>query len=85
MEFFDNLSDSFGTAKPFAKRYAIKVNGDESGLFSFVLGISRFSSTEIVLNIRGGSILVVGEKMFIGRYSEGDVLICGKITNITIN
>lgn len=85
MEFFDKLLEDFGVPKPSEMRYKIVINGEACGCFSFVTGIVKYSADEIILSVKGGKLTVSGENLTIGKYVEGDVLICGKITGIVKN
>lgn len=85
MEFFDKLREDFGVPKPSEMRYKIVINGEACGCFSFVTGIVKYSASEIILSVKGGKLTVSGENLAIGKYVEGDVLICGKITGIVKN
>lgn len=82
MEFFDRLLEDFGMPKPSELRYKIVINGEACGCFSFVTGIVKYSESEIILSVRGGKLIVKGENLAIGKYVEGDVLICGKILGL---
>ena len=62
--------------------YKATVIGDSAGYFENVKGIKSYSEEEIVLSIKGGGLIIRGEKLFVKKYCAGDVAICGKIKGI---
>ena len=65
-----------GAFKPTFKAVII---GNSGGFFQGVRSVNKFSDSEIVMCVKGESVTVCGENMFVKKFCEGDVIICGKI------
>jgi sporulation protein YqfC len=83
MGFFDNMKESFGICdlSEGIKNKVVLV-GFEAGYFDCVVGIIGYSDTEISLALKKGKIIVYGKDLYIKKFCEGDVVVCGKITKI---
>ena len=53
--------------------------GDGAAYFENVSTIAKYSTEEIVLNLRKGSLVIEGCGLYVKKYCGGDVVICGKI------
>ena len=80
MNIFENIAEILGVKdlvyKPTFKATLV---GSGAGYFECVLGIKSYSEQEIVLLINGGEVLIKGEELFVKKFCEGDVAVCGKI------
>lgn len=83
MNFIENLKEIMG-ANEIMEGGAVKftVVIEKGGYFENVKGVLSYSDDLIVLKIKGGKISVKGENLFIKKYCEGDLSICGKITSV---
>ena len=83
MGFFDNILESFGlSGAGEGLKNRIVLLGDCAGYFDCVTGIIGYSETEISLSLKKGRITVHGKDLYIKKFCEGDVVICGKILKI---
>lgn len=83
MNFIENLKDIMGVDDLFDTchvKFIIVL--EKGGYFENVLGILSYSETEIVLSVKKGKISIKGENLYVKKYCEGDLSICGKITSI---
>lgn len=83
MGFIDSILDNI--ALPFegdALKNKIVLVGDSAGYFDSVSSIVYFSETEVCLAVKKGKIVVFGSGLYIKKFCEGDVVLCGKITKI---
>lgn len=53
-----------------------------SGYFQNIKGITSFNDEEIILTSSCGDVKVCGEKLFIRKYADGDMIIDGKISSV---
>lgn len=53
-----------------------------SGYFQNIKGIVSFNEEEIILTSSCGDVKVRGEKLFIRKYADGDMIIDGKISGV---
>ncbi len=79
MGFIDEIKRTFGEALPAAPSYRAVVFGDECVYFENVCSIESYSPERISLRLKKGGISVAGERLFIKKYCDGDVAVCGKI------
>lgn len=50
-----------------------------------VFSIKSFSENEIVASLKKGEMVVSGDKLFIKKYCQGDLVICGNIKSLVKN
>ena len=83
MNFIENLKEVLGVDEILdANQVKFTVLLDKGGYFENVKGVVSYSDTEIVLKTKPCRIVIKGENLFIKKYCEGDISICGKITSI---
>lgn len=65
--------------------FRLEANRSTKGLsilLSGIIGVRDFSDEEITLLSHGGKIIVIGKKLFISVYENGNVEIQGKVLEI---
>jgi sporulation protein YqfC len=83
MGFFDSLVNNFRSFGVYPeKKGRILLIGEDSGYFENVKSIKSYTETEIVLSVKSGLIVVSGENLYVKKFCQGDVAICGKIVCI---
>jgi hypothetical protein len=50
-----------------------------------VAGIKNFSTEEIVATLKKGEIKILGENLFVKKYCQGDLVVCGKVKELQKN
>jgi sporulation protein YqfC len=86
MSFVDNILSSFGEEFSLEKEsQKIMVFGDKGVFLEGVLGIKSFNKEQIVLFVKKGEIVIAGENLFVKKFCQGDVVVCGKINKIERN
>ena len=86
MSFVDNILSSFGEEISLEKESnKIMIFGDKGVFLEGVSGIKSFNSEQIILFIKKGEIVVAGENLFVKKFCQGDVVVCGKINKIERN
>ncbi len=58
--------------------------GDSGVYFQNIACIKSYTESEIILGIKRGVLILSGENLFIKKYCQGDVFICGKISGFLI-
>ena len=83
MGFIDDVLSSLGLdgllegAKP--KTLLV---GFEAGYIQGVKSILKYDGEEISLSVKGGRVTISGSNLYVKKFCEGDVVICGKITSL---
>ncbi len=65
-------------------RFRAEFIGDSGVYFQNISCIKSYTDAEIVLGIKKGVLILSGEDLFIKKYCQGDVLVCGKISGLLI-
>ena len=50
-----------------------------------VVSIKNFSTEEIIATLKKGELKILGENLFIKKYCEGDLVVCGKVKGLQKN
>ncbi len=80
MGFIDNIKECFnGYELPKEPIYRAVIFGEGAAYFENVLGISCYSSEQVVLLLRRGGLRITGENLYIKKFCMGDIVLCGKI------
>ncbi len=82
MSFLDNIFSCFNNSSTLLPLPKILLIGDNCGYFEGVKSIGSYSEKEIILFTKQEKIIVLGNKLVINKFCEGDVVICGKILTI---
>ena len=83
MGFFNSILDSLGVVGEFeGLKNKMVLLGFESAYFDCITGIIGFSDTVISLALKNGKIIITGKDLYIKKFCEGDVVVCGKIQKI---
>ena len=84
MSFLDNICQNLDlVGMPYSFRLVML--GEVGVYLEGVKSIVSFSSTQILVRVGGGNILVQGERLKIKKYCIGDLVILGKITLVAKN
>ena len=62
--------------------YRAVLFGDSAGYFENVKSIVSYEVKEVVLSLKNGGLRIKGKDLYIKKYCEGDVVICGKILSV---
>ena len=81
MGFIDDIIKTFKEDFSFGKEFRCTLTG-EAGYFENVNSIVSYNEEEIVLSLKDSVLTVSGRNLYVKKYCEGDVAICGKITGI---
>jgi len=83
MGFIDEIKSAFDL-EPFAKEpcYKAVIFGDSACYFEGVKSIKYYSEDTVSLVLKKGAITVKGVELSIKKFCEGDVVVCGKISEI---
>ena len=84
MGFIENIKECIGidttTVNPV---YRAVIFGDKAVYLEGVKHIASYTKQEIVLSLKHGSVKIVGEQLYVKKYCEGDIVVCGKILGLT--
>ena len=79
MNFLENIVEILGLKDLVSKPvYRATLIGDEAGYFENVTEIKSYSEEEIILCLKRGGIVIRGEKLYVKKFCEGDVAVCGR-------
>ncbi len=67
------------------KDFFINQSKDQNVLIGGVTSLMDFTSNEISVRVKGGYILINGDKLLIERFDENEIFIKGKIHGVTTN
>ena len=82
MGFIDNVVAGFGNGSIVEPPFKVLLLGDCSAYFTGITGIKSFSSDEITVTLKKGTVTVKGSDLFVKKYCAGDLAVCGKIKSI---
>ena len=82
MSFLENIYSCFNNSSSLLPLPKILLIGNGCGYFEGVKSINSYSEKEIILLTKQGKIIILGNKLVINKFCEGDVVICGKILTI---
>lgn len=86
MSFIENILESLGLNEEIKEQQSkITLIGDVAGYFENVKSIKKYSKEEIIILLKREVITVGGEGLYIKKYCEGDLAVCGKIKSIIRN
>ena len=84
MGFIDSIKENFCDIFPSPPSYRAVILGDKAGYFENVVGIKNFSSDEIIAFLKKGELKITGSDLYIKKYCEGDLVVCGKIQAVIL-
>lgn len=80
MGFIESIKSCFGAEElPKEPVYRAVLFGDSAAFFENVCGIKYYKREEISLSLKKGGIIIRGEGLYIKKYCQGDVVICGTV------
>ena len=83
MSFIDDVKNCFSfDALPSPPTFRAVLFGDSAVYFGSVLDLVSYDLQEIVLRAKKGMVKVQGKGLYIKKFCDGDVVICGKISAI---
>ena len=83
MSLIDSIRDCFCQNElPLDCAYRAVLFGESAGYFERVKSIVSYEKEEVVLSLKCGGLRVKGRDLYIKKYCEGDVVICGKILSV---
>lgn len=83
MGFIDNIIECLGGEEfPKCHNFRAVMFGDRAVYIENVTGIISYEKQEISLSIKNGRLTVKGDDLYVKKYCQGDVVICGIITAI---
>ena len=82
MSFIDDIKNCFCENELAPKTFRAVLFGNSAGYFEGVTAIQHYAENEIALCLKKGAIIVKGENLYLKKYCQGDVCVCGKIKSI---
>lgn len=82
MSFIENIKQNLNAC---GNGFFRAVFVEEGVYIQGVVSVKNFSSEEITATLKKGEITIKGKELFIKKYCEGDLVICGKITALQRN
>lgn len=85
MGFIEDIKSCFTQDElPKEPNFRAVMFGDSAIYLENVRSISHYTEEEISLCLKNGGIIITGCNLYIKKYCLGDVVICGKIRNVSI-
>ena len=82
MGFKDDIIKLFSGEDTALPQFKATLIGDNAVYIEFVRKISKYSSEEITVSVKGGGVVIRGESLYIKKYCAGDLAVCGKIKSL---
>ncbi len=83
MSFIEEIKSCFCESElPASPSYRAVILGDGAVYLENVKSIVYYTSEEIALTVKGGGIILRGEKLYVKKYCAGDLAVCGKIKSL---
>lgn len=83
MGLIENIFESLGLQDLVCEKDSrITLIGKTACYIEGVKSIKSYSNEEVFLRLKDGEFIITGEELFIKKYCEGDIAICGKIVKI---
>ena len=82
MSFFDEIKNMLyadGFPSPTFRALLI---GDNAIHLEEVVSIKQLESENITLRLKKGGLILKGKDLYVKKYCEGDLIVCGKIVSI---
>ena len=84
MGFIDTIKENFNDIFPTPPLYRAVLLGDRAGYFENVVGLKSFCTDEIVVFLKKGQLKINGTNLYIKKFSEGDLVVTGKILAVSL-
>lgn len=84
MGFIDSIKESLGDVFPVQPVYRAVIFGESAGYFENIVGIKSFTCDEIVVFLKKGELKISGSELYINKYCQGDLVVCGKIKAVCV-
>ena len=85
MGFIDCIKGFFDESEfPREPNFRAVMFGDGAIFIENVKNICIYTKEELLFALKKGCIRIIGEGLYVKKYCEGDVVICGKIKGIEI-
>lgn len=82
MNFFEDVKRALITEDAPQPFFCATLVGGSALFLEGVRSLKEFSSQKIVVTLKKGELEVLGQELFIKKYFEGDLVICGRIFQI---
>ncbi len=83
MNFIEDIKKSLNLSGVCEPKFRAILIGDEAVYFENICSIKSYSQNKIELLLKKNQIKIEGENLFIKKYCQGDLLICGKIQTLS--
>jgi hypothetical protein len=82
MSFFDEIKNMLHTDGFPAPTFRALMIGDYAIHLEDVVSIKQLETENVTLRLKKGGLVVKGKDLFVKKYCEGDLIICGKIISV---
>ena len=82
MSFIDDIKNCFLDGALSAPTFRAVMFGDSAVYLECITAISHYDQNEITLCLKKGAVKIKGECLYVKKYCEGDVTVCGKIKSV---
>ena len=85
MGFIDCIKGFFNECEiPHEPNFRAVMFGEGAVFIENVRAICSYAQEELLFSLKRGCLRVFGEELYVKKYCEGDVVVCGKIKGIEI-
>jgi hypothetical protein len=81
MSFFESVKEMIGLEQLPTPVFRATIIGDVAAFFEGVVDVHDFTDEQIVLRLKKGGFIINGKNLYLKKYCEGDLVVCGKITS----
>lgn len=82
MGFIDNIRESLTEVLGVEPTFRACLFGENALYLENIVGIKHFSNDEILVYLKKGELKIKGSSLYIKKYCEGDLVICGKVLGL---
>ena len=79
MSFFDSVKELICLQELPTPTFRASLIGDGAIFLEGVVAITDFTAEQIILRLRKGGFIINGKNLYVKKYCEGDLIVCGKI------
>lgn len=81
MSFIESVKELISLQELPVPTFKATLVGDSALFLEGVLDVTEFTDKQITIRLKRGGFIIKGENLFVKKYYEGDLIVCGKIVS----
>lgn len=81
MSFIESVKELISLQELPVPTFKATLVGDSALFLEGVLDVTEFTDKQITIRLKKGGFIIKGENLFLKKYCEGDLIVCGKIVS----